>query len=97
MCLLFGLLEGGGGCFGNSGWVGVQTAPHPFLGGGMFLGAWVLMGSQPLSSLLSRCCLMAGCLGRQVSLLPIKGGGGRPGTQGVQEGRVGCKNKNHKK
>ena len=36
--------------------------------------------------LLNRCCLMAGCLRRQVSFLALKGGRrGCPGTQGVQE------------
>ena len=47
-------------------------------------------------SMLNRCCLMAGCLGRQVStFLPYRGGRrGRPGTQGVEESRVGFKNKN---
>ena len=43
---------------------------------------------------LNRCCLVAGCLRRQVShACPPGGRGGHLGTQGVQESRVGCKNK----
>ena len=76
------------------GWVGVQTPPSPSRGGGTFFDASVLMGSWTVTSFLNRCCLVAGCLGRQVSLLPLRGGRrGCLGTQGVQESRVGCKNK----
>ena len=53
-CFVFGLRDGGGVCFGNFGWVGVQT-PTPLPWGwdgfwcmgadgfkaGMYLGGWV--------------------------------------------------------
>ena len=40
---MLGLQDGGlGGCFGNSGWVGVQAPPSfPPWRGGMFGGEWV--------------------------------------------------------
>ena len=71
----------GGWKFWVGGWVSNPPPPRTFRGVGMSFGVWVLMGSRPLSLSLNRCCLMTGCPGRQVSLLPIRGGGGGEDAQ----------------
>ena len=45
MCLVFRLQDVGGMCFGNTGWVGVQSPPSPW--GRRSFGLWVLMLVAP--------------------------------------------------
>ena len=47
--------------------------PPPPMGDKTFC-VWVLMALWPVSALLNGCCVMAGYLGWQVSLLSVRGG-----------------------